>query len=363
VFFSIASAVANTSSAGRLKQIFLWMLAIFVLTGFISSSLMVAAVKIFPPAAGVKIALTAPPLTEKIQPADQVVRAFTASDFVDILSKKNMLALIIFAVLVGLATSGVGQRGRVFREFLMAGNEVMTKVVSYIMLYAPIGLGAYFAYLIGVFGPELLGSYFRVMMLYYPIAILYFIIAFSAYVYLSGRRKGLKSFWTNIIPTAITALGTGSSVATIPTNLAAARRIGIPEDIRELVIPVGATIHMEGSCLAAIVKISFLFGIFHMNFSGISVIAGAIGIAILAGTVISGIPAGGLLGELLIVTMYGFPIEALPILSMIGALVDPPATMINSVGDNVSSMIVARILNGKDWMKNANENNSINNET
>ena len=108
---------------------------------------------------------------------------------------------------------------------------------------------------------------------------------------------------------------------------------------------------MEGSCLAAIVKIAFLFGVFQMDFSGPGTIAMAIGIAILAGTVISGIPAGGMLGELLIVTMYGFPIEALPIISMIGTIVDPPATMVNAVGDNVSSMMIARVLGGRNWME------------
>ena len=107
---------------------------------------------------------------------------------------------------------------------------------------------------------------------------------------------------------------------------------------------------MEGSCLSAILKISLLFGLFHMDFSGFGTLATAVGIALLSGTVMSGIPGGGFLGELLIVTMYGFPVEALPVISMIGTLVDPPATMVNAVGDNVSSMLVSRILYGKTWM-------------
>jgi Na+/H+-dicarboxylate symporter len=351
VFFSISSAVASTSSLGRLKKIFLWMILIFIVTGFISSAIMVAAVKAYPPATGVKIALPTSQPIQQIKPGEQIVRAFTVPDFVDLLSKKNMLAMIIFSILVGLATSKAGERGRVFRDFLLAGNEVMTQVVAYIMIYAPVGLGAYFAYLVGAFGPELLGSYLRVIRLYYPIALLYFLIAFSLYSFLAAGREGVRKFWVNIIPPSLTAWATGSSIATIPTNLEAARRIGTPQDIREVVIPVGATIHMEGSCLAAIVKIAFLFGIFQMDFSGIGTILMAIGIAILAGTVISGIPAGGMLGELLIVTMYGFPIEALPIISMIGTIVDPPATMVNAVGDNVASMMVARILGGRDWIR------------
>ena len=154
------------------------------------------------------------------------------------------------------------------------------------------------------------------------------------------------------MPASLTALGTGSSVAAIPISLDAARRIGIPRDIRDIVIPIGATIHMEGSCLSAILIIALLFGLFHMDFTNPMVIVTAVGVALLSGTVMAGIPGGGFLGELLIVMLYGFPIEALPIISMIGTLVDPPATMINAVGDNVSSMMVSRILGGKNWMKN-----------
>jgi Na+/H+-dicarboxylate symporter len=260
-----------------------------------------------------------------------------------------MLALIIFSVLVGLGSANLGERGRNFSQFLSAANDVFTKVVGYILWYAPVGLGAYFAYLAGVFGPQLFGSYARAMMIYYPLAFAYFVIAFSAYAYLAARKEGVRRFWGNIIPTSLTALATGSSVAVIPLNLEAAQKSGVPEDIREVVIPIGATIHMDGSCMSAVLKIALLFGIFQMDFAGPGTLLTALAVAILSGTVMSGIPSGGFLGEILIVTLYGFPIEALPIISMIGVLVDPPATMINAVGDNVCSMLVARMLGGPRW--------------
>lgn len=133
-------------------------------------------------------------------------------------------------------------------------------------------------------------------------------------------------------------------------NLEAAKRIGVPKDIRETVLPLGATIHMDGSCLAAMLKIAFIFGVFNKNFSGLDTYLIAIGICLLSGIVMSGIPGGGFMGELMIVTLYGLPIEALPIISAIGVIVDPPATMINVTGDAVSGMLVSRQLEGKDWM-------------
>ncbi len=351
VFFSISSAVANMSDLKRLRNIFLWMLVAFILTGIASSTLMVCAVKIFPPAEGLNIALTQNVEVQHNDVGQQIVKAFTVSDFIDLFSKKNLLALILFSLLLGVATSMAGEKGRAFSNFLNSGNEVAMKVVSCVMLYAPIGLSAYFAYLVGVFGPQLLGSYGRAMAVYYPVSILYFFIGFTIYVYIAGSVKGVKTFWTNIIPAALTALATGSSVATIPANLEAAQKNRVPKDISEVVIPVGATIHMDGSCLSAILKIAFLFGIFHMDFSSPAVIFTAIGVAILSGTVMAGIPGGGFAGEVLIISLYGFPVEALPIISMIGTLVDPPATMVNAIGDNVCSMLVSRVLGGKNWMK------------
>ncbi len=353
VFFSLSSAIAQMKDISRLGKIIGWMMLVFTATGIIASFVMILGVNCFPPAQGIQVTLPAGFHPDQMKVSEQIVKAVTVSDFSDLWSKKNMLALIIFAILMGLSASLVGEKARAFSDFLSSANEVMTKMVSLVMFYAPIGLGAYFAYLVGVFGPQLLGTYARAIILYYPIALLYFFFAFSFYAYLACGFVGIKSFWRNIIPVSLTAWATGSSVAAIPSNLEAAAKAGVPKDIREIIIPMGATIHMEGSCLAAVLKIALLFGLFHMDFTNPVTILTAVGVALLSGTVMAGIPGGGFLGELLIVMLYGFPIEALPIISMIGTLVDPPATMINAVGDNVSSMLVARILGGKNWKINA----------
>jgi len=351
VFFSISATVASMTNLKRLGKILSVMILIFVITGLIASVVMITAVLVYPPAFGVNIPLPTAADVQQFKASDQIVRAFTVPDFPNILSKNNMLALIVFSILVGLATSAAGEKGKAFAGFLVSANSVMMKLISFIMYYAPIGLCAYFAYLVGAFGPELLGSYARAMAVYYPISILYFFMAFTLYAFFAGRASGVKKFWSNIIPPSLTALATGSSMATIPLNLQAADKIGVPRDISEVVIPVGATIHMEGSCLAAVLKIAFLFGIFQMPFTGIETILTALGIALLTGVVVSGIPGGGTIGELLILSLYGFPPEAFPLITMIGTLVDAPATMVNAVGDNVASMMVARVLGGKHWIE------------
>jgi len=347
IFFSLSSAIAASTNIKRLGRIVSIMLVVFIITGIISSCLMVFAVKVFNPAKGLTLQLAQPAAQESDGFAEKVVNTITVSDFSGLLNRKNILALIVFSMLTGFASQAAGNKGKSFREFLVSGSEVMGQLIKLIMLYAPIGLGAYFAYLVGEFGPQIIGSYARVVGLYYPLAILYFIFGFSIYAFIGGGSKGVKDFWTYIPPAALTAFGTGSSLAALPANLEAAERIGVPEDVREIVLPLGATIHMDGSCLAAIMKIAVLFTLYGRDFSSVETLAGAVGVAILCGVVMSGIPGGGFLGETLIVSLYGFGPEALGIISMIGTVVDSPATMINSCGDTAAAMIVNRLLTGK----------------
>lgn len=350
VFVTITSAVSSMVDMKRLGRIIGNMFLIFIITGLIASVIMITVVNIFPPAKGVNIAMEAAEDIEPLKTGEQIVKAITVADFPELISRKNMLPLIIFSIFFGLCVSLLGEKAKPVSDFLNILSDVFLKMVSIVMYYAPIGLGAYFASLIGTFGPELLGSYARAMLIYYPICIVYFFVAFFLYSYFASGMDGVKVYFKNIFPVAITSLATQSSIATLPVNLSAAKRIGVPKDIRDIVIPIGATAHMDGSCLSAILKISFMFGIFGMPFKGIGTYVTAIIISILSGVVMSGVPGGGLIGEMLIVNLYGFPPEAFPIIATIGYLVDPPATMINVTGDTVAAMMVTRIIEGKDWL-------------
>jgi Na+/H+-dicarboxylate symporter len=164
-------------------------------------------------------------------------------------------------------------------------------------------------------------------------------------------KKGVRLFYKNIFPVVLTSLATQSSVATLPTNFESGKKIGVPEDISSITLPLGATIHMDGTALTTLMKIAFLFGIFNMEFTGIGTWATAIAISVMSGVVISGIPGGGMMGSLIIVAFYGFNPEVIPIIVTIGILTDAMATMINATGDCVASMMVARRVEGKGWME------------
>lgn len=355
VFVTISSSISSMTDMSRLKKILKTMLAVFVSTGAIAAILILIVVNIFPPAQGIVLDMPVAQALKPFSTGDQIVSAITVTDFPLLISRKNMLPLIIFSLIFGACVNKIGEKGKIISQGLDALAEVFLKIVDLLMLYAPIGLGAYFAALIGEYGQELLGSYARALAIYYPLCLLYFIIAFPIYAYIAGGKKGVKSL-KYILPPAITAIATQSSIATLPINLEACENIGIPKDIREIVLPIGATAHMDGTVLSSILKISFLFGIFQVPFEGVGVYISALLLSIAGGVVMSGVPGGGLIGEMLIVTMYGFPPEAFPIIATIGYLVDPPATMINASGDTVASMLVARFVEGKNWLEGKTKN-------
>lgn len=349
IFFSVSSAIARMGSAGKLGKIIFYMAVVFVFTGIIASIVTIIVVKIFPPAQGIHLQLSMPDNISNINIYDKIVSIFTVSDFSKLLSHENMLPLIVFSILVGLGVSASNHKGKAFAAFLESGEEISMRVFSLIMYYAPIGFFAYFAVLVSSLGPKLMENYFRIAVIYYSLGILYFIFAFSAYAFLAGKTEGIKLFWKHMFLPMVTSLATCSSAASIPANLVATKKMRVPGEIYETAIPLGSIIHKDGSVIGGVIKIAFLFGLFHLNFSGFSVIITALGVSILVGTVMGAIPSGGMLGELLILTVYGFPPSVLMAVVAISIIIDPLATVLNVTGNTVSSMLIARLTYGKKW--------------
>jgi len=338
----------------RLGKILSNAIVIFVITGIIASIVIIAIVTAIPPAEGINIEMGEYQQPERLNFLNQVVKALTVEDFNLILSKGAMLPLIIFSIVFGYCINSVTVARKMennpVSDILGICAEALMKMINLIMLYAPIGLGAYFAALVGEYGSQILGAYSKAVIMFFPICILYFLTCFTLYSYYAGGMKGVKVFYKNIFPSVVTSLATQSSIATLPTNLAATRRMGVPDDISNIILPLGATIHMDGTVLTCLMKIAFLFGLFKMDFIGLNVWIPATILSVMTGVVMSGIPGGGMMGEFIIVSFYGFNPEVIPIILTIGLLTDPIATMINSTGDVVVSMMVAKRIEGKDWM-------------
>lgn len=352
VFCSLAGSVANMHSPKRAGKIMGVTLTVFVITGLIAGVLMLLIVRLYPPVLSAWTDAAAGTVDDPTPLPTLIVNFFTVSDFSSLLSRRAMLPLIIFSLLFGFGVNLSGGSETLTAKWLSDMTNCLLKVVSLISCYAPIAFFGFFASLVAAYGAQITASYGRAMLAYYPLCLVYVLIAFPLYARFGGGSEGVRVMRRHILRPAVTALGTCSSVATIPTNLKAAQDSGVPHDIADLVVPLGATMHMDGSCFSCVLKISFLFGVFGIPLAGFGTYAKILLVAVFSSVAMSGIPGGGYIGEYIICSLF-FPDHmaiAYPIAVTIGNLVDPPATMINAAGDYVVTFIVSRFLEGKDWL-------------
>ncbi|MGJ8729982.1 dicarboxylate/amino acid:cation symporter [Listeria aquatica] len=356
VFLSVSSAIANMRQMARLGKIIGTIFIVFFSTAIIAAIVALIGVKLFNPLHNVDTSSLLANLPKVDATSGKgigqvLVDTFTVSDFLDLFTKSNLLPLIIFSILFGLATTMSGEKGRPVADLLRSATEVVLKIVQIIMYAAPIGLGCYFAVTVGKLGPQIISGYLNAFSLYLALAFVCFFGLNTLYAFIAGGKAGIRTFWRNVLTPAITAIATSSSAACIPVNLVATKKMGVPDDIAETVIPLGANTHKDGSVIGGMLKIAFLFTLFGKDMSSFGSILAMLGVAFLVGAVMGAIPSGGMTGELLICAVFGFPAELVATIMIISTIIDVPATLLNSTGNTVCAMLVSRFVEGKNWLK------------
>ena len=360
VFLSITTSISKIKQPKRIGKIMITIIATFVVMSLISVLVGIVSTYSFKlvdteDGAQIRASLeedsgeTSSTETDEKEPTilDRTVSALTVTDFSKLLSKDNILPLVVFSILFGVAIKMAGEKGEAIQKTLESAYEVTLKFVQLISYYSPIGLGCYFAVLVGTYGSAIAVGYAKTFIIYTLVSIVFYIVMYSIYAFIAGGKKGLITFWKNIITPTAVALATCSSAAAIPANTETAKKIGVPDDIAETTVPLGTSFHKDGSIIGSVFKIMFLVCLFGTNASIFQVI----GVALVANLLVTAVPiGGGTISEMMIISMMGYPVAALPILTMIATVIDAPATVLNSVGDSAASMLVARFVDGKDWM-------------
>lgn len=357
IFLTITTSIAKIKQPKRLGKVLVTIFASFIVTSLVAVLVGMGTTygfKLINPddTSAIKTQLSEDAVVEEtgsgfIYYAEKTVSALTVSDSIDLLSNGNLIAVLVFAILVGLAINKTGKDGEAFANVLDSATKVLYKFIDILFIYAPFGLGCYFAALVGTFGSEIAVGFGKTFVIYTVVALLFYFVVYSLYAFIAGGKKGFKAFWRNILPATVTSLSTCSSAASIPVNMDCAKKIGVSDDIAETMIPLGTSFHKDGSVIGSVFKIMFLVYLFGTTPSFGSVL----GVALLATLLVTAVPVGGgTISEALILSMMGFPMEALPILTIIATIIDPPATLLNVVGDTSSSMLVARVIDGKNWL-------------
>ena len=279
---------------------------------------------------------------------ERTVEAVTVSDFSGLFSRQNLIAVMVFSILFGIAMNMSGEKAKPFERVLISASDVIMNVIKIITYYAPIGLGCYFAVLVGTFGESIAIGYAKTFIIYTVVAIAFYFIVYTLYAFIAGGKNGVKIFWKHVIDPTVTSVATCSSAACIPGNIEAAKKMNVAEDVAETVIPLGTSFHKDGSLIGTVFKIMFLVCLFGTNIASFGGIMQILLVSLIASLLVSAVPiGGGTISEMMILSMMGYPVAALPILTIIATIIDPPATMLNVTGNTAASMLVGRMVDGK----------------
>lgn len=353
IFLSITTSIGKIDKPKRVGKILRSIIIAFVFTSLVSVVIGLTSLKIRLVDSGDANKITAlldesTEVSDDASVLDKLVNSVSTNDFVNLLSKNNILALIVISILSGLAINKSGEKGKSFLKVLDSAYEVLQNLIKILMYYAPIGLGCYFASFTGTFGASVTQGFVKMLVIYTILVLFVYFVIYSLYAYMAAGKIGVKKYWANIIPASVTALSTCSSAASIPVNTECAKKIGVSEDIASPTITLGTSFHKDGSIIGSVFKIMFLVYLFDMPVNGIKVL----GVSLLATILVTAVPiGGGTISEMLILKLMGFPVAALPILTIIATIIDAPATLLNVTGDCASSMLVSRMVDGKDSLK------------
>ena len=353
IFLSITTSIGKIDKPKRVGKILRSIIIAFVFTSLVSVVIGLTSLKIRLVDSGDANKITAlldesTDVSDDASVLDKLVNSVSTNDFVNLLSKNNILALIVISILSGLAINKSGEKGKSFLKVLDSAYEVLQNLIKILMYYAPIGLGCYFASFTGTFGASVTQGFVKMLVIYTILVLFVYFVIYSIYAYLAAGKIGVKKYWANVIPASVTALSTCSSAASIPVNTECAKKIGVSEDIASPTITLGTSFHKDGSIIGSVFKIMFLVYLFDMPVNGIKVL----GVSLLATILVTAVPiGGGTISEMLILKLMGFPVAALPILTIIATIIDAPATLLNVTGDCASSMLVSRMVDGKDSLK------------
>lgn len=358
IFFTITSSISKMSNKKRLSKIIINTFIIFLITSVIAclfALLTTSFIDLVNKKDTVLIQETFKNnenVTPKLNILERTVNVLSTNSFINLLSTDNLVALIIMSILLGLAINKAGTKGRKVADLFDSFSEVMYKLIEIIMYYAPIGLGCYFASLVGSIGSTIALGFLKTFIVFTITSILFMFIFYTLYAFIAGRKKGVKLFWKNILPVALTAVGTCSSAASVPINISCTKKIGVPNDIAETTVSLGTSFHKDGSCMGSVFKIMFLVNLFGTSLLTIGDFTKVLGIALLATLLVTAVPiGGGTISEMLILSMLNYNVAALPILTIIATIIDAPATLLNVIGDTASSMLVTKTVEKNNWLE------------
>ena len=348
VFASIVVGVANLRANDKMHRVWITTLSFFALTMAIAILIGFGAAHIFEPGKGLQLEMFAES-TKNFQarqmPLPEYIAQFLHGLFMNpfkALAQGEILAIVIIALFLGIALVIGGERYRNLRVLVQELQELCLMIVGWIMRLAPLGIAALLLQLVATQNHALLGSLIHFIAVVIGSTLFHGVIVLPLLLYLMTRVTPLR-FWRGAREALITAFATSSSAATLPITLRCTEQhLHVKKDIANFVVPLGATVNMDGTALyeaAAALFVARLAGI-ELDIASQMII---FFVAMLGAIGAPGIPSVGMLSMVLVLESVGLPTEAIAILLPIDRILDTVRTAVNVEGDMVGSLIVQKL--------------------
>ena len=341
VFVSLVCGASSLAGGNNMGRIGLKTVALYLMTTAIAITLALTVANIINPGLGINMAEGMTFQAKEAPPFTQVVLDIFPSNPVAAMAEGNMLQIIVFALLLGVALTRAGDAGLALKASFDRWNEVIMQLVMMLMLAAPVGvfclmvtLGAQLG-----FGAILdLLAYFLCVLL---VLALHFLITYPTLIKLMVRVSPVL-FYQHMAPVMAFAFSTASSGATLPVTLETVKkRIGVRNEVASFVVPVGATINMDGTAIMQGVATVFIAQAFNVDI-GLTGYLMVILTATMASIGTAAVPGVGLITLALVLTQVGLPVEGIALVIGVDRLLDMTRTVVNVVGDATVSSVVAR---------------------
>lgn len=290
--------------------------------------------------------------TQTTSMIDTFVNMFPANFIVPI-SSANMLQVIVMAILIGFAVIQLGEKAEGAITTINRWNDIFLKCMEMILKLSPIGVFCLLAPVIALNGAAVIGSLAKVLLCAYICYILHAVIVYSFSVSVLGGVSPLR-FFKEMAPAIVFAFSSASSVGTLPLNMKCTRKLGVSKEISSFVLPLGATINMDGTAIYQGVSAIFIAACYGIDLTFAQMISIVL-TATLASVGTAGVPGAGVVMLALILTSAGLPVDGIALVAGVDRIFDMGRTTLNITGDASCTLIVSNLMKkreGKLALKN-----------
>ena len=340
VFASLVAGAASVGDIHKLGRIGIKTLALYLVTTAVAIMIGLACGNLFNPGVGMNIPGNLQASAREAKPLVDVILDIFPTNPIASMVNANMLQIIVFALFFGVACIMAGEKGKKISDFFENAAEVMYKVTHMVMSFAPYGVFALIAGTAAKFGVNILAPFAKVIAAVYVGCIIHAVLVYSGMISMFCRRS---PFWyfRGVQEAAITAFVTRSSSGSLPVTLSNVRdNLGVSEGVSSFVLPLGATINMDGTALYQGVCALFVAQAFNVPLT-LQMQIGIVITATLASVGTAGVPGAGLIMLTLVLTSVGLPIEGIALVAGIDVILDAARTCINVMGDTAVCAVVA----------------------